>query len=112
MIPIDDQVIQQKYINGVLKRAEHHAPAVCGVAPSIIGHMTPFVDPGTMAARPYGGHLGNIVRAEFGGRRIVFRYEHDTAKIEAREGSLKGPVLAEFDNETPHARLNEFFSSL
>jgi hypothetical protein len=53
-----------------------------------------------------------MVRAEFGGRRVVFRYEHDTAKIEARDGSLKGHVLAEFDNETPHAKLLEFFSNL
>ncbi|MGJ4881517.1 hypothetical protein [Bradyrhizobium sp. SZCCHNPS1003] len=103
----------KKYTDGVVGRIEHHAKEVEAAFAAIMGFVLVYSDSGSMAVREGRvQEIGNMGWAEFGGRRVAFRYEHATRKIEVRDGSVQGPMLADFDNNTELTALLDFFKNL
>jgi hypothetical protein len=102
----------QDYMLGVRTRAGHHAPNVRLIVPALVGFALERADPGSIEYRRRNGELGNVSWIKVRGRRYAFSYSHDSQAIQLRRGSLQGPVLFEFDNDTPLADVAAAFATL
>jgi len=100
----------QDYMQGVRTRAAHHAPNVRLIVPALVGFAIERAD--KIEHRRCEGVLGNVSWIWVQGRKYAFRYDHEHDCIQLRRGSLQGPVLFEFDNDTPLADLDAAFLTL
>lgn len=101
------------YLNGVMERADHHAGAVNEIALALAGAILWRKDdeePIKVMARE--GKTTNVLWVRIGGNRYAFSYNHETGKIEMREGSTQGMTLHIFDNSTPLASVRTIFEKL
>ncbi len=103
----------QAYINGVLDRADHHAGNVNEVALAIAGAIVWKKDTNEpIKVMAQGGETKNVLWVYISGNRYAFSYNHQSGKIEIREGSTQGDVLQDFDNSSLLSEVKDFFSSL
>ena len=102
----------QKYADGVMNRAGHHAGKVKGSALAILGGIIWRADSDTIRIREYAGNPANMLWIKAGGRDYAFRYEHSTGQIEIRDGSQKGTVLHTIDDMMPVADIHTIIQSL
>lgn len=87
------------YLNGMLANADHHAYNIEEVVLKLVGAVVMLKDPGTvMECRAVHGETANVVWVYINGTRYAFAYQHNPPAIEIRERSLRGPVVASFDN--------------
>lgn len=101
--------IESVYTTTVMGKISCHAQAVAAVFPALYGYAKAYATKVEVLERK--GDMKNMAWATFpSGRRISF--SHKDGKILAKDGSVKGPVLCEFDNSTTLGDLLKFFSSL
>jgi hypothetical protein len=100
----------QTYIDGVLNRARHHAHEVEDVIPALRGFVELYAD----EIHLRGNGLVNVswFRSAATGRRYAFSYSHSLRKVELRENSLRGPVIARFHNDSGNSTIHRLFRSL
>lgn len=101
----------QEYLDGVIKRAEHHAPNVIEIAFALIGGVI-WRATGDIEVREYNGSPANILWMPVNNKRYCFMFNHNTWVIEVREGNSRGTTLASFDNNTPLSDVTQFFRDL
>lgn len=102
----------QRYIQGVWRRASHHANQVASVVPALLGAVLATADTGTLRVLEREGELGNCAWFRVGGARYAVSYNHDAGTVELRDGSLRGPCLFSFDNDTTQDQIRCAFCSL
>lgn len=114
MINIEDLDMLNLYIQGVIERADHHAPKVALIAPLFIGYVVAVAETGSVDAKEYVGRTANLLwfTSKRSGRRYALAYNHATEKIELRDRTLTGTVLHSFDNDTPLAQVKSAFDVL
>lgn len=106
-----NQNIETIYTGMIAGKAAHHARNVAAVFPALFGYVKTYATKMEVLERK--GDMKNMGWATFpSGRRIAFSYNYPTGKIVAKDGSVKGPILCEFDNSTTLGELLKFFSSL
>lgn len=98
------------YLNGVMSRADHHGQNVNEIVLTLIGAViwkAQNIDVGT-----YKDTTTNVLWLTVNNNRYVLAYNHDTGNIEIRVGSLRGHVLATFNNTTTALNIKSIFSAL
>lgn len=109
---VNEVDVLQQYIGGVMGRAEHHAKEVDEVVLAIVGAVV-WRKEGAIRVLEREGKLENMMWVEIRGNPYTLSYNHDDHVIEVRQGNARGgPVVASFDNNTPQARVKEFFGGL
>lgn len=101
----------QRYVRGVLGKAEHHAENVDEVCLVIAGAII-WRNDGEIEVMTRDGDMKNVLWMRVNGSRYALSYNHDAASIEVREGSTRGAVLARFSNGTPTREVKAFFRGL
>lgn len=101
----------QKYFDGVMGRADHHADSVNEIILAIVGGVV-WRSNGRFMVREYNGSPANMLWMEVGDTRYCFKYNHETENIEVREGSHNGAVIKELNNDTTLAEVKAFFDGL
>ncbi len=101
----------QRYLNGVLDRADHHAGNVEGVSLALLGAIV-WKSDREIEVREYKGSPANMIWFWVGGNRYAMSYNHSTEQIELKERTHKGGVLHSFDNATSYQEVIEIFNSL
>jgi len=103
----------QQYLTGVIGRAQHHAPNVREVILLLAGAVVLFKDAdASIEGRGEGDSLKNVLWVHIGGARYAFSYNHRDQSIEIRRGSLRGHVIASFNNQTPPEQIFRTFERL
>lgn len=111
-LQVNDVDALKAYIEGVMKRAKHHAGNVDGVAMALAGAIVWKKDAEPIEVMEIAGDTKNVLWVKFGGKRYAFSYNHDAQTIEIRQGSTQGPVLHSFTNATPYADVISAFNAL
>lgn len=111
-IKANDVQTLHDYANGVMGRADHHAGEVKAIALALLGGIIWRAEPGTIEIKQYDGGLANVLWFVVNGRRYAVAYNHQTARIEVRDRTQSGAALQSFDNATPVAEIEIFFSTL
>ena len=99
--------VLRQYIDGVMKRADHHARGVDEVALALIGAILWRKDPDQEIKV-----LTNVLWVHIGSKRYTFSYNHSSGQIEMREGSTHGSVKHVFDNSVTAAQVKSIFETL
>lgn len=100
-----------RYINGVMGRADHHGHGVNEVVLSLAGAVI-WKATQDVEVRTYNDETANILWLTVDGNRYAIGFNHHTAKIELRERTQNGTVLAEFDNSCTAADVKIVFAKL
>lgn len=110
--PINDVAILQRYLEGVLARADHHAGNVSQIALAITGAIVWRKDPAPIQVLERDGEMKNVLWVFIGGQRYAFTYDHSTQAILILRNSTQGEVLHSLNNATPLADLVNIFRNL
>lgn len=102
----------QKYIEGVLARADHHASNVNEIALAIAGAIVWRKDAEPIKVMAQAGSMKNVLWVKISGHRYAFSYNQHSGAIEIRDGSTKGAVVHSLTNATPLSTLRQIFESL
>ncbi len=93
----------QKYFQGVVDRADCHAPSVAELIYRLLGAVIYLKDENSHI-EVRGNHedkTGNILWVYIKGQRYTFRYEHENGgSIEIRKESYNGDILLTMTNQT------------
>ncbi|HXM41144.1 MAG TPA: hypothetical protein VN924_07820 [Bryobacteraceae bacterium] len=112
-VAVDDVETLQRHLEGVLRRADHHATNVRLVVLTLARAIVLFKQPGThieVLARH--GDLKNALWVYIGGSRYAFSYDHEAAGIVLKRGGNQGAALATFNNSTGPAEILQIFETL
>jgi hypothetical protein len=110
-ISIDSIDILQKYLAGVLHRADHHAGNVEGVALTLMGAVI-WKSDGEIKVREYAGEPANIIWFSVSGRKYAMTYDHGNETILLRKNIKNGPVLHSFSNSSSYQDIIAAFKAL
>lgn len=102
----------QRYMLGVMARADHHAGEVNEIALALAGAIVWKKDDQTIKVMSRDGETKNVLWVNIGGNKYAFSYNHDTQNIEMRKGTIQGSVLHAFDNNTPLSDIRQIFDAL
>jgi hypothetical protein len=103
--------VLQDYIRGVMDRAAHHAGNVDEICLAIAGAIIWRKD-GDIQVYEREGQMTNALWVSMNSARYALSYNHDAGQIEIREDSMRGRVVASFDNTNTAAEVRRFFASL
>jgi hypothetical protein len=104
----------QAYLQGVMDRADHHAPEAQDIIHALIGAVVCRKDR-HVPLRVRQGHAGNPANqlwVSIDGVRYAIAWSHENRCIEMRHGGAHGPVVLTFDSTTSPAMIREIFESL
>ncbi len=99
------------YLNGVMHRADHHGDNVNKIVLILAGAVI-WKAKDSIEVRTYNNETANMLWLTVNGSRYAFVYNHNTGNIEMRNRTLKGELLAWFNNETSADEVKEIFSKL
>jgi Integron cassette protein VCH_CASS1 chain len=103
----------QRYLSGVVNRAEHHAPQVRGIAFTLIGAVIWCKDASpAIEVKIYDGQTANVLWVWICGKRYAFSYAHASGTIELRQDNMRGDVLHSFDDTTSVSEVFDVFEKL
>jgi hypothetical protein len=100
------------YLQGVLGRADHHAPNVDEVVVTLMGAIIAFAEPDSIELLAQDGEIKNALWARIRGQRYAFSYDHTGRRITAKRGGNRGPVVAAFDNSATARQVIATFRGL
>lgn len=103
----------QRYVRGVIKRADHHGHTVDEIVLAIAGAVIWRHDSGTdLEVRTHAGSMANVLWFCVGDTRYAVKYNHKAKTVEVREGTTRGTLLESFTNASTSAEVKRFFESL
>jgi Integron cassette protein VCH_CASS1 chain len=100
-----------RYINGVMGRADHHGENVNQVVLTLVGAVI-WKATQDVEVRTYNDETANILWLTVGSKRYAIGYNHNSENIELRERTQNGTVLAEFNNDSTAGDVKQIFSGL
>jgi hypothetical protein len=102
---VTDVDLLQKYLTGVIERADHHAGAVNEIALAVAGAIVWRKDSSPIKVMSRDGDMKNVLWATIqGGQKYAFSYNH--------RGSVQGAAIHSLSNATPLSQLRTIFLSL
>ena len=102
----------QKYLKGVLNRANHHAQDVDKIILSLAGAIVWAKDSVPIEVLVQGGKTGNVLWIYIHNIKYAFSYNHESNEIEMRKDSTQGKTIFTFSNKTEVSDIVNFFNSL
>jgi hypothetical protein len=109
---VTDVDLLRDYLQGVVGRADHHAPNVNEVALGLAGAVIWRKDDEPIEVFVRSGEMKNVLWFRVGGVRYALSYNHENEEIELREGSTQGNVVGSFSNTTSNQVIRDIFDSL
>jgi hypothetical protein len=109
---VTDVDLLSDYLQGVVGRADHHAPNVNEVALAIAGAVIWRKDDEPIEVFVREGEMKNVLWFKVGGVRYALSYNHDSGEIELREGGTQGSVVGSFSNATQNNVIRDTFDRL
>lgn len=109
-IIIDSLDSLQTYLNGVIKRSDHHAGNVRGASLALIGAILNKAN-GEIRVREYNGRPANMIWFSVNSNNYVMKYNHDTGRIELHDRN-NGNMISEFDDLTSYQNIIQTFEQL
>lgn len=101
------------YLNGVMRRADHHAGNVKEIALALAGAILwKKTDEEPIKVMVREGKTTNVLWVRIREKRYAFSYDHETDQIDMRENSVQGPTLHSFTNRTSLSELYSIFDAL
>ena len=104
--------ILRDYMRGVMDRADHHALNVNEIILAIAGAVIFRKDADPLEVMTREGEMKNVLWFKVNGLRYALSYNHDSNKIELRQGTTQGKVIESFSNATPLNHVSSVFSGL
>jgi hypothetical protein len=108
---VDSVDLLQRYLQGVMDRAEHHANNVDEVSLTIAGAVVWRKD-GEIEVMTQDGDMKNVLWVHINGQRYALSYNHHQGCVEVRERSTQGKVRASFTNANSANDVKAFFGGL
>ena len=100
------------YLNGVMGRAQHHAPNVDEIALALVGAIL-WRSTDEVKVLERDGEAKNILWLSVNGNNFCFTYDHNEGGfIAMREGNSRGNVIHKFTNQTAIAEVKRIFQEL
>jgi hypothetical protein len=109
---VTDVDVLQKYLEGVLSRADHHAGNVNEIALAVPGAIVWRKDREPIEVMAHARDMKNVLWAKISGKRYAFSYNHKAGTIEIRRGTTRGAVVQSLSNSTALTQLRTIFQSL
>ena len=109
---VTDIDVLRNYLRGVMDRADHHAQNVNDVSLSIAGGVVWRKDDDPLEVMTREGEMKNVLWFKVEQKRYALSYNHNTGKIELRQNTTQGSVVASFSNAMTNAEIRTIFSSL
>lgn len=110
-ISINSLEILQKYLNGVMIRAEHHANNVEGISLTLLGAII-WKSDREIEVREYLGTPANMIWFWINENRYVLNYNHSEECIDLKSRSNSGDVIISFDNNSTYDDIINTFNNL
>ena len=101
----------QKYFNGVMCRADHHANQVDEIILAIAGGVI-WKSTDDFQVRTYNGETANVLWMFVKDRKYCFKYDHKKEAILVCENSHNGDIIRIFTNNSTIKEVKEFFLAL
>ena len=108
---VNNLSILKTYLEGVIKRADHHAEKVNKIVFDLVGYIIYVhnVDKPIEIRSNNNGKTGNILWVYFGEKRYAFSYNHKDGNIDFKSDSSTGDIITKFNNfSTPDEILSIF----
>ena len=102
----------QKYIKGVMSRADHHAGNVNEIVLALAGAIVWKKDISSIKVMERKGETKNVLWVNINSKKYAFVYNHNTGKIDMKEKTIQGSNLYEFDNKTSLSKIRTIFDTL
>lgn len=109
---VTDVDLLQRYLEGVMSRADHHAGNVNEIALAVAGAIVWRKDPEPIEVLAHAGDMKNVLWVWISRQRYAFSYNHQAAAIEIRRGTTRGIVVHSLTNSTSLAQVRSIFQSL
>ncbi len=109
---VTDVDLLRDYLQGVVGRADHHAPNVNEVALAIAGAVIWRKDDEPIEVMVREGEMKNVLWFKVGGVRYALSYNHESGEIELRQGGVQGNVIGSFSNTTTNNIIMDIFDNL
>lgn len=101
------------YFQGVVNRADHHAPNVNHVIYPLLGFITLHMDDDSdIEVRSNQDAMGNILWVWINQKKYAFRYEHSDGHIEIHKETHSGPLVTRISNSSSIQELRTIFENL
>jgi hypothetical protein len=102
------------YLDGIMKKAHHHAPNVVDIIPTIIGNINIYADPNEIHVGSVQGEMKNVIWFCVADSEdwYYFRYDHDNQSIDMMYENRNGPVIARFDNQSTVFEIKAIFEKI
>jgi len=110
-ISINSIELLQTYLNGVMRRSEHHAGNVEGVSLALLGAVM-WRATAEIEVREYKGSPANMLWFFVDENKYSLLYNHTTEQIELRERTKNGDLISTFDNSTSYQEVIGVFRNL
>ena len=109
-MPLTIQTITllQKYLDGVIRRADHHADNVNKIVFALIGGVI-WKTTDDIEVRSYNNAPANIMHLPVNGEVYTFKFNHETGNIDVQNGAT---VIKTFNNSSSLDEVRDFFESL
>src|SRR4051794_36043566 len=105
-----DLNVLQKYIRGVIKRADHHANNVNDVILAAAGGIIWRKDTAPIEVMEQAGDMKNVLWIKVNRNRYAFSYNHVAGAIEIRRGTTQGTVAHSLTNNMSMAAVRNVFA--
>ena len=102
----------QKYLEGVLNRAGHHAQNVQEVILTLVGALIWKKGDTPIKAMYSEDDYKNVMWAYINNKKYAFSYNHADKTIDMRQGSTQGITIKTFTNDTTPSEIMQFFRDL
>jgi len=100
------------YIDGVMKRADHHAGGVTEISLALAGAIIWRKDDAPIEVMARDGETKNVLWVKINDTRYSFSYNHTSGEIELRQNNIRGRILHTFSNDTPLSQVKQIFETL
>ncbi len=111
-VRIESVDLLKEYFQGVVTRANHHAPNIDRVIYSLLGVVILLKDDNThIEVRGSQDAMANILWVRIDEQRFALRYEHEDGTIEIRRDSFNGEILLKIDNSTSIQQILDTFGN-
>ena len=107
-LTISTITLLQKYLDGVIRRADHHADNVNKIVFALIGGVI-WRTTDDIEVRSYNNAPANILHLPINGTTYTFKFNHDTGNIDVQNGAK---VIKTFNNSSSLDDVRIFFESL
>lgn len=101
------------YLYGVMNRANRHTEKANEIALALVGAILwRKNDEEPIRVMIPDNDTTSALWVRIGRKRYAFSYNNKTGQIEMREGSIQGPALHTFTNDTPLTSIRTIFEGL